>query len=229
LHSPEWEGKNAPERMLTEHAGNTVIKSAVLEDNKSRTISKIAIAENGFNNAGGKSKEILIGNSELHLQTSATSSVANPNRSSVTCDIADQAIKKFLVFSKGQISKTLLRSGFTVPELRSVCEFLGKKVNPDTEPETKLSTLGKEALIQIVIFRLANAQPSAIAPNCMNNPQFSKKRKDSGPSVDTNLKSTTQVDSTKARKPISSEETKQKANKAAASQSGRKLIQVNIV
>ena len=106
------------------------------------------------------------------------------SKSHCTIDIAEIAIKKFSVFSNGQISKTLLRSGFTAPELRAVCEFLGEKLNIEDEADTNLATLGKEALVQLALLRLASENPSALAPACINQSQApSKKRKQTTPST----------------------------------------------
>ena len=100
-------------------------------------------------------------------------------------EVYDSAIKKFSVFSNGQISKTLLRSGFTVPELRAVCEYLGRTESDDN---SKLASLGKEALVQLALLRVANDRPSALAPACVNSQAPSKKRKDLNCSMELNSK-----------------------------------------
>jgi hypothetical protein len=216
------EGKNAPENM-EEVASSEISISKVIDQGRSKLISEVVaveIAEHGNHKSGPQSKEKSVGNDELLVQRqpNTTANFPESNRHSVTCEVTDQAIQKFLVFSKGQISKSLLRSGFTVPELRSVCEYLGRKANVEIEQEKKLSSLGKEALIQIVLFRLANAQPSAIAPNC--NAQYSsKKRKDSGLPEDT----------TGIRKVISSDEIKQVNHAPKVAQSQPKLKQVTLI
>ncbi len=227
---PANKGSNAPERILAKHESNAIKHFEVFDQGKSKMISEIKAVEK-LEIAGPQGKEKSVGDCDLLLQTQPhnRSSSLESNRHSVAHKVTDQAIQKFLVFSKGQISKTLLRSGFTVPELRAVCEFLAGNENLQLEQETKLSSLGKEALIQIVLFRLASAQPSAIAPNC--NPQFSsKKRKDSGPSEDTTIKSSTQFNATTGtKKTISGDETKQVNHVASLAQYHQKLKQVNSI
>jgi hypothetical protein len=127
---------------------------------------------------------------DVHAQASSMEIVSNlggpMSKYAPSSNIEETAMKKFSVFSKGQISKTLLRSGFTVPELRAICENLGNGANTDAEKETNLATLGKEALVQLALLRLASERPSALAPAAINQSQCSSRRK-KGPAATSDL------------------------------------------